>query len=96
VDLSRDVKKQPENISFFSTNCRKLCTVGRSGAHLPIQLSRGIGRRSREAEFEARQALQKKKKLGAGEMAQWLRALSALPEVMSSIPSNHMVAHNHL
>jgi hypothetical protein len=33
---------------------------------------------------------------GAGEIAQWLRALTALPEVLSSIPSNHMVAHNHL
>jgi hypothetical protein len=32
----------------------------------------------------------------AGEMAQQLRALTALPEVLSSIPSNHMVAHNHL
>jgi hypothetical protein len=32
----------------------------------------------------------------AGEMAQWLRALTALPEVLSSIPSNHIVAHNHL
>jgi hypothetical protein len=31
-----------------------------------------------------------------GEMAQWLRALIALPEVLSSIPSNHIVAHNHL
>jgi hypothetical protein len=40
--------------------------------------------------------LLKKKLLGAGEMAQWLRALTALPEVLSSIPSNHMVAHNHL
>jgi hypothetical protein len=29
-------------------------------------------------------------------MAQWLRALTAFPEVLSSIPSNHMVAHNHL
>jgi hypothetical protein len=29
-------------------------------------------------------------------MAQWLRALTALPEVLSSIPSDHMVAHNHL
>jgi hypothetical protein len=29
-------------------------------------------------------------------MAQWLRALTALPEVPSSIPSSHMVAHNHL
>jgi hypothetical protein len=27
--------------------------------------------------------------IGAGEMAQWLRAPTALPEVMSSIPSNH-------
>jgi hypothetical protein len=34
--------------------------------------------------------------LGAGEMAQWVRALTALPKVRSSNPSNHMVAHNHL
>jgi hypothetical protein len=33
---------------------------------------------------------------GAGEMAQWVRALTALPEVLSLNPSNHMVAHNHL
>jgi hypothetical protein len=32
----------------------------------------------------------------AGGMAQRVRALAALPEVLSSIPSNHMVAHNHL
>ena len=40
---------------------------------------------------------QRKKKIirGTGEMAQWLGALTALPEVLSSIPSNHMVAHNH-
>jgi hypothetical protein len=38
----------------------------------------------------------KERSMGAGEMAQWLRALTALPEVLSSIPSNHMVAHNHL
>ena len=30
------------------------------------------------------------------ERAQWLRALTALPEVLSSVPSNHTVAHNHL
>jgi hypothetical protein len=34
--------------------------------------------------------------IGAGEMAQWLRALTALPKVLSSNPSTHMVAHNHL
>jgi len=38
----------------------------------------------------------KKKYLGAGEMTQWLRALTALPEVLSSIPSNHVVTHDHL
>jgi hypothetical protein len=32
---------------------------------------------------------------GAGEMAQWLRAPTALPKVLSSDPSNHMVAHNY-
>jgi hypothetical protein len=38
-----------------------------------------------------------KVKVRAGEMmAQWLRAWIALPEVLSSILNNHMVAHNHL
>jgi hypothetical protein len=37
-------------------------------------------------------------KLGRGveEMAQRLSALTALPKALSSIPSNHMVTHNHL
>jgi hypothetical protein len=38
----------------------------------------------------------KKTGMGAGEMAQWLKTLTALLEVLSSNPSNHMVAHNHL
>jgi hypothetical protein len=33
--------------------------------------------------------------MGAGKMAQWVRALTALPKVISSNPSNHTVAHNH-
>ena len=33
---------------------------------------------------------------GAGEMAQWLRALDALPEDPGSIPSTHMAVHNCL
>ena len=33
---------------------------------------------------------------GAGEMTQWLRALTLLPEVQGSIPSIHMLAHNRL
>jgi hypothetical protein len=35
-------------------------------------------------------------KMGAGEMAQRLRALTAPLVILSSIRSNHMVAHNHL
>jgi len=37
-----------------------------------------------------------KNKNQAGEMTQRLEALTALPEVLSSNPSNHVVAHNHL
>jgi hypothetical protein len=32
----------------------------------------------------------------AGEVAQQLRALTALLKVLSSNPSNHIVAHHHL
>jgi hypothetical protein len=32
----------------------------------------------------------------AGEMAQQLRALIALPKDLGLIPSNHLVVHNHL
>jgi hypothetical protein len=39
--------------------------------------------------------LSQKIKTGAGEMAQQLRALTALLKVLSSNPSNHMVSHNH-
>jgi hypothetical protein len=37
-----------------------------------------------------------KKHIGAGEVAQWLRALSALPEDLNSIPSTHMAAYKYL
>ena len=36
------------------------------------------------------------KKQGPGEMTQQLGALAALPEVLSSVLSNHMVTDNHL
>jgi hypothetical protein len=34
-------------------------------------------------------------KQGVGEMAQHVRALTSLPKVLSSNPSNHMVVYNH-
>jgi hypothetical protein len=36
------------------------------------------------------QDLKKNEGVGAGEIAQRLRALTALPEALSSIPSNHI------
>jgi hypothetical protein len=45
--------------------------------------------------FYHKKMIFKKKKAGE-KMTQQLRALTALPEVLSSNPSNHMVAHNHL
>lgn len=33
---------------------------------------------------------------GAGEMAQWLSTLTALPEALGLIPSTHMAAQNCL
>jgi hypothetical protein len=53
----------------------------------PLQSPPGVRWRFRE--------LLLKKVFRAGEMAQRLRALTALPKVLSSNPSNHMVAHNH-
>jgi hypothetical protein len=42
-------------------------------------------------------AVKEKRLVRAGEMAQQLRALTAaLPGFLSSILSNHMMAHNHL
>jgi hypothetical protein len=38
----------------------------------------------------------KRAQAGSGGMAQRLRELTALPKVLSSNASNHMVAHNHL
>jgi hypothetical protein len=46
--------------------------------------------------WKSNSGLCKNSLFGAGEMAQGLRAPTALPKVLSSNPSNHMVAHNHL
>jgi hypothetical protein len=38
----------------------------------------------------------KKQTLGAGEIVQWLRALTDLPKDPGSIRSTHMAVHNYL
>jgi hypothetical protein len=72
-------------------------------AHAFNPSTRG-GRGRRISEFEAslvyRVSSRKKKKKEvwgrAREIAQRLRALTGLLKVLSSNPSNHVVAHNHL
>jgi hypothetical protein len=54
---------------------------------------RGWGGREEGREGERKTETERER---TGEMAQWLRTLTALPEVLSSVPSNHKVAHNHL
>jgi hypothetical protein len=52
---------------------------------------------SRTVRATQRNPVLKKKKVNdrAREMSQRLRAVAAFPEVLSSIPSNHMMTHNH-
>jgi hypothetical protein len=51
-----------------------------------------------DAKFSLLRKIRKRKNFLGLErwLTQWLRALAALLEVLSSIPSNSMVAHNHL
>jgi hypothetical protein len=37
-----------------------------------------------------------KQDTGAGEMAQWLRALVALAEDSGAVPSSYLLAHKHM
>jgi hypothetical protein len=52
------------------------------------------GHGSKGPEFDPEHPF-KKLDMGAGEMAQQLRVLTALLKVLSSNPNNHMVVHNH-
>jgi hypothetical protein len=76
-------------VTFFSLAVSVLDYVTRNCVH-----RLGYGCRPIISKVRGRRIISSR--LGAGEMAQRLRALTALPEVLSSVPSNHMVAHNHL
>ena len=58
------------------------------------QLVKGLPEKFKNLNLIPRTHILKRGWVG-GEMAQRLRALTALPKVLSSNPSNHMVAHNH-
>jgi hypothetical protein len=64
------------------------------------EFNTGLAHRAQNSEDYIRRPCLKNKQTKnpqrSGEVAQQLRALTALPEVLSSIPSNHMVVHNHL
>jgi hypothetical protein len=64
----------------------------RSGGGLRVQVHSAKANKT-----QTNKTKNKKEVLGPGEKkAQWLRALAVLSEVLSSNPSNHMVAHIHL
>jgi hypothetical protein len=65
-----------------------------AGRSLSLRLAWSIDRIPGQPGLHRETLPQKRKR--AREMAQRLRALTALPEVLSSTPSKHMVAHNHL
>jgi hypothetical protein len=87
--------------SSFLCDNSSLCQVDKQKQ--PVQKERG-GNEGEKEKGEMKQLyfnftfffLIKKINLGAGELAQRLRALPVLPEVLSSIPSTHMMAHNYL
>ena len=54
------------------------------------------GGRIEHETLELRKDFPLKSRDGAEEVAKRLRALIPLPEVLSSIPANHVVAHNSL
>jgi hypothetical protein len=60
------------------------------------ELEERVYRKSSRAARTTQRKCLEKNKTRAGEMTQPLRAQAALLEVLSSIASNHMVAHNHL
>jgi hypothetical protein len=63
----------------------------------PFQHTRGQNTNAHQIKInKSLKEKEKKRKKEAGEMAQCLRALTVLPDVLSSILRNHMVAHNHL
>jgi hypothetical protein len=85
TEIEKDIES-PAIYTHTHTN-----THANTKTHTNINIQRD---RDRETETVIDQN-GKKDMPGAGEMAQWARALTALPKVLSSNPSNHMVAHNH-
>jgi hypothetical protein len=63
--------------------------------HVPEHIQTCNGNEQKREKEKKKTAL-KKSIIWAGEMAQRLRALTALPEVLSSIPSNYMVGSDAL
>jgi hypothetical protein len=80
-------------VSSIGSNCIQLDMV----MHRPLNLRTERGKWISEfkaslvCKVSSRETLYQ----GTGERAQRLKALIFLPEVQTSIPSNHMVAHSH-
>ena len=84
-------ERQDQEMTSLRTSLQKQIMCGCSTCN-KVRMLRGM----QDQPGLHKETLSKKLKHRAGEMVQRLRALDVLPEVLSSIPSNHMVAHNHL
>jgi hypothetical protein len=62
---------------------------------LPISMPSFCLYKQTDKQTNKQNKTKQKRKIWAGEMVQWVRALTALLKVLRSNPSNHMVAHNH-
>lgn len=82
------------NTAGFRCTClfafrKSCCTMGKKMKSLR-EITTVLAVQAWQPEFKHQE-----NKQGPVEKAQWLRALAGLPEVLSPISSNHMVAHNH-
>jgi hypothetical protein len=81
---------------FVQTNTRLLIQKNKTKQNKTKKKKKTKKTRHSYIDTKQKECIHKKMAGWAGEMAQWLRAPTALLMVPSSNPSNHMVAHNHL
>jgi hypothetical protein len=79
---------------FVTRSWSSKCWLCGSAGERETRMFKTVSRNQELGDRKERCSIKTQKR--TGEMAQWLSALTALPEVMSSNPSIHMVAHNLL
>ena len=88
---------QTKDVGKENTNKSKQKAKGPSVENLSCRMREGNSQGSGSGSaLGAKKKKEGEKVKGAGEMDQWVKAPTALPEVLVSSPSDHMMAHNYL